>query len=102
MFILMVTFTVYAYILPYKEKLANFIELFFQLSHLMFLLVRSTKSIVNKYLKFPGYEHIEGDTKSCQSKTDTTYLTWILLPFAYLPLCVIAGIFITKVIIAIR
>ena len=102
MFILMVTFTVYAYILPYKEKLVNFIELFFQLSHIMFLLVRSTKSIINKYLKFPGYEHIDDDTKSCQRKTDTAYLTWILLPFAYLPLFVITGIFIAKVIMTIR
>ena len=98
----MITFTLYAYILPYKEKLVNFIELFFQLSHLMFLLVRSTKSVVNKYLKFPGYEHFDDDTKSCQSETETAYLTWILFPFAYLPLTVIIGIFIVKVIIKIR
>ena len=43
-------FTVYAYMLPYKEMLVNIVELFFQLSLLMFLLLRSTQSIVDNFL----------------------------------------------------
>ena len=98
MFILMVTFTVYAYVLPYKEMLVNIVELLFQLSLLMFLLLRSTRSIVDEFLKFPDHEHSDdGDPKSCSSETGTAYLTWILFPFASLPLVAIIGIFSTKV-----
>ena len=103
MFILMITFAVYAYVLPYKEMFVNVIELFFQLILLIFLTLRSTKNIVDEYLRFPN--HINGDdtyTKKCSSETGTTYLTWILFPFAYLPLVVIIGIFSIKMLLRLR
>lgn len=99
MFILMIMFTVYAYVLPYKEMLVNIVELFFQLSLLMFLLLRSTGSIVDDYLIFPNHEHSDDDLNSCSSETSIATLTWILFPFAYLPLVVIIGIFSTKMMI---
>ena len=99
MFILMTTFTVYAYVMPYKEMLVNIVELFLQLSLLMFLLLRSTKSIVDNYLIFPDHEHSDDDLDGCSSENGIAPLTWILLPFAYLPLVVIIGIFSINVIV---
>ena len=94
MLILMISFTVYAYVLPYKEMLVNIVELFLQLSLLIFLLLRSTKSIIESYLKFPNYEYADNvDIDGCSSETGIAPLTWILFPFAYLPLVVIIGVF---------
>ena len=90
----MTSFAVYANVLPYKDMLVNIVELFLQLSLLIFLLLRSTKSIVESYLKFPDYEHtVSVDTNGCSSETGVAPLMWILFPFAYLPLVVIIGIF---------
>ena len=93
MVILMTSFTVYAYVLPYKEMLVNIVELFFLLSLLMFLLLRSTQSIVDNFLIFPHHEHSVDDLNGCSSENGIAYLTWILFPFAYLPLVAIIGIF---------
>ena len=98
MSILMVMFTVYAYVLPYKEMLVNIIELFFQFNLLVFLLLRSTQSILDEYLRFPSHKH-DGGSTSCSSENGMAHLTWILFPFAYLPLVVIIGIFSTKEIV---
>jgi len=76
----------------------NIIELLFQLSLLMFLLLRSTRSIVDDYLTFPDHKHSGDDPNDCSSETGIAYLTWILFPFAYLPLVVIIGIFSVKLI----
>ena len=92
MFILMISFTVYAYVLPYKEMLVNIIELFFQLSLLMFLLLQSTQSIVDNFLIFPDHKHSD-NLNGCSSENSIAHLTWILFPFAYIPLVVITGIF---------
>lgn len=95
----MVTFAVYAYVLPYKDMSVNIVELFFQLCFLIFLLLRSTRSIIDEYLVFSGNEKIlasyEGD--DCSNETGTANLTWLLFPFAYLPLIVTAIILTTKV-----
>ena len=97
MFTLMTLFALYAYVLPYKEMFVNITELFFQLSLLIFLILRSTKSIVDGYLKFPHHKHGNAmDTTRCSSDPGIASLTWILFPFAYLPLVVIIGIFSVK------
>ena len=93
MVILMISFTVYAYVMPYKEMLVNIVELFFQLSLMVFLLIRSTQNIVDNYLIFPDHEHGDDDLNGCSSENGIAPLTWILFPFAYLPLIVIIGIF---------
>ena len=92
-------FTVYAYVMPYKEMLVNIVELFLQLSLLMFLLLRSTQSVVDNYLIFPNHEHSDDDLDGCSSENGIASLTWILFPFAYLPLVVIIGIFSINVIV---
>ena len=100
MLVLMISFTVYAYVMPYKEMLVNIVELFFQLSLLIFLLLRSTQSIVDSYLRFPNYQHAYNmETDGCSSENVIAHLTWFLFPFAYLPLVVIIGIFIAMMLI---
>ena len=94
----MVTFAVYAYVLPYKEMLVNIIELFFQLCFLVFLLLRSTWSIVGDYLVFPSHQAVASfEADDCSNKTGMALLTWLLFPFAYLPIVVITIIFSVKV-----
>ena len=96
----MTTITLYAYMLPYKEMFANIIELLFQLSLLIFLLLRSTRNIIEMYLKFPNQNFSDDmNTKISSSETGTAYLTWILFPFAYFPLVVIIGIFTVKMLL---
>ena len=95
----MVTFTMYAYMLPYKEMLVNIIELFFQLCFLIFLMLRSTQSIIGDYLIFPGDNALASyQTDGCSNETGVANLTWLLFPFAYLPLVVIIIIISMKVI----
>ena len=95
----MVTFTMYAYMLPYKEMLVNIIELFFQLCFLIFLMLRSTRYIINDYLIFPGDNALASyQTDVCSNETGIANLTWLLFPFAYLPLVVIIIIISVKVI----
>ena len=95
----MVTFAVYAYILPYKDMFVNIIELFFQLCFLIFLLLRSTSSIINDYLVFPGKNNVLAsyEADGCSNETGIATLTWLLFPFAYLPLIVITIIFGIKI-----
>ena len=100
MLILMTTLAVYAYVLPYKDMLVNIIELIFQSSLLLFLMLRSTSNIVDNYLKFPNRQYDDDmGIKNCSSETGTAYLTWVLFPFAYLPLLVIIGIFTVKMLL---
>ena len=100
MFILMTTLAVYTYVLPYKDMLVNIIELLFQLSLLIFLMLRSTTNIVDNYLKFPNHQYDDDmDSKNCSSDTGTAYLTWVLSPFAYFPLVIIIAIFTVKMIL---
>ena len=72
MFTLMTTFAVYAYVSPYKEMFVNIIELvFFQLSLLIFLILRLTKSIVDNHLRFPYHKYNindDMDTTRCSLK----------------------------------
>ena len=100
MLVLMTTLAVYAYVLPYKDMLVNIVELLFQLSLLLFLMVRSTSNIAENYLQFPNRQYDDNmGTKNCSSETGTAYLTWVLFPFAYLPLVVIIGIFTVKMLL---
>ena len=100
MLILMTTFAVYAYVLPYKETFVNITELFFQLNLLIFLMLRSTGYIIDNYLRFPNQNFEDDmDAMRCSSETGTANLTWILFPFAYLPLVVIIGMLSVKMLL---
>lgn len=68
--------------MPYKETLVNVSELVFQLAFLLFLLLRSTSDIIDRYYKFSG----QINSRICSENNDAvTDLTLLLLPFAWLP-----------------
>ena len=85
MLILMMTIAVYAYILPYKEMCVNVIELFFQLILLLFLMLKSTGYIIDKYLRLPNQNlEVDRNIMRCSSDIGIANLTWILF---LLPTC---------------
>jgi len=90
----MAMFTLYLYVMPYKGMIVNVTELVFQLNFILFLLLRSTKSIVNDYLVFPreGSDTISKTSRDCSDDIGIANLTWLLLPFTYAPLVVIVVI----------
>ena len=78
----MVIFSLYFYFMPYKELLANVIELIFQFAFLLLLLLRSTSDIVTRYHRFSDHT----DSNACSdSEHSVTDLAALLLPFAWLP-----------------
>jgi len=99
----MTTFALYAYMLPYKEMFVNIIELFFQLCFLIFLLLRSTQTILNNYLVFSGDKVLPNyESDECSNETGTAKLTWLLFPFTYIPLIITTVIFSVKVMLMLR
>ena len=91
MIILMATFALYAYMMPYKDTVVNLVELAFQLCLLLLLLLRSTQSIVDDYLVFPheGSDSISKISRDCSKNVGIAKLSWLLLPFTYAPLVII-------------
>ena len=100
----MATITLYAYVMPYKDMIVNVIELVFQLNFILFLLLRSTQSIVDDYLVFPreGSDSISKTSRDCSDDIGIANLTWLLFPFTYVPVVIIvviiAGMLIKKTI----
>ena len=79
--------------------LVNIVELLFQLMFMLFLLLRSTRDIVDDYLVFPYHSNLLDEiNKNCTDNADTgvATLTWLLLPFAYFPLIVSMILIIVK------
>ena len=87
--------------LPYKDMLVNIIESSFQLCFLIFLLLRSTQSIIKDLLVFSHFSDAKVlanyKTDGCSNETGTANLTWLLFSFACLPLIMITIIFSIKV-----
>ena len=94
MLILMATITLYVYVMPYKDMIVNVIELVFQLNFILFLLLRSTQSIVDDYLVFPhkGSDSVSKFTGDCSDDISIANLTWLLFPFTYVPVVIIVVI----------
>jgi len=57
-------------------------------------MLRSTRNIVTDYHVFP--DRPNNITDVCSNENGTAKLTWLLFPFAYLPLIVIVIIFSIK------
>jgi len=90
----MMSLALYAYVMPYKDMLVNIIELLFQSSLMLLLLLRSTRTVVDTYLVFPYNSGSSGTT--CFNKHSIATLTWLLFPFAYFPLAAIVVVIIVK------
>jgi len=66
----------------------------FQLNFILFLLLRSTQSIVDDYLVFPhkGSDSVSKFTGDCSDDISIANLTWLLFPFTYVPVVIIVVI----------
>ena len=92
--VLAVYTTLYVYIQPYKSRLANVIESAVNMNFLLLLILNSTAFFHDDYLTFPAQaESYNSTTDSCSgSVRGVATVSWVLMPFYYLPLglfCVI-------------
>ena len=88
--LLAIIITVYGFAQPYRSLIANILEMGVQVNFLLLLLIESTSSIRDSYFIFPALtqSNTEFDPKCVDSPTRIAPLTWILMPFYYLPLLV--------------
>ena len=89
MLVLVLSIVIYSYVLPYKSKVANTIEIIVQLNFLTLLVLEATPLFQETLYVFsaPTDEELERSRVKCvNSPADTSSKTWLLLPFYYLPL----------------
>ena len=92
-FVLSVTIAVYGFVQPYKDMASNIIETVLSLNVLLLLLLQNTELIVDELqkVKVPEQPSVEtaNVTNQCSNEINgITDLTWLLLPFYYIPLVV--------------
>lgn len=88
MLILVISIIVYTYVLPYKSKVANILEIVVQLNFLTLLVLETTPLFQETLFVFPATteQDLERSSRECvDSPKNTSLLTWLLLPFYYLP-----------------
>lgn len=88
MLILVISIITYTYVLPYKSKVANTIEIAVQLNFLTLLVLEITPIFQDTLFIFPApsEQDLEISSQKCvDSPKNTSLLTWLLLPFYYLP-----------------
>ena len=92
MLVLTLTIAVYGFLQPYKSRWANAMEILLQIDFLLLLMLRTTPIIQDQYLKFPSPPPSPGaDGDRCYSGvTGVAKISWILTPFYYIPLLVLA------------
>ncbi len=80
---------VYGLFQPYKSIAVNILEICVLSNFLLLLMLQSTQLIKDNYVVFPLPDAITEfnlTTTACQLYSGISTLTWILLPFYYLPL----------------
>ena len=83
LFLMGIYMTVYGYIRPYRSLCSNVIELVVSLNFLLLLILDSTSYFSDMYFIFQSAssnEHCYGQFEG------VTIISWILMPFYYLPL----------------
>lgn len=81
--------TVYIYVQPYKSKLTNMIESGINLNFLVLLILNTTAYFREDYLIFPAPVQSVNSSNSCSDSVNgIATVSWILMPFFYLPLLV--------------
>lgn len=88
MLVLVLSIVIYSYVMPYKSKVANAIEIVVQLNFLTLLVLEVTPLFRDTLFVFPTPtdRDLERSRTECvDSPADTSSLTWLLLPFYYLP-----------------
>ena len=99
MLILVISLIVYGYVLPYKSRVANGVEIATQLNFLTLLILEATPLFRETLFFFPAPTGKAGDAemKSSSHECDdspatTSSLSWLLLPFYYVPLVVFVAL----------
>ena len=88
MLILVISIILYTYMLPYKSKVANALEIAVQLNFLTLLVLETAPLFQDTLFIFPApsEQDLERGSQEClDSPKDASLLTWLLLPFYYLP-----------------
>lgn len=93
--------TVYGYVQPYKSGLTNMIEVAVNINFLVLLILNTTAFFSDEYLTFPFLSPSANDTCSDSVHSMAT-VSWILMPFYYLPLVVLCVMLIAAVIIYVK
>jgi hypothetical protein len=90
--------TLYIYVQPYRLKITNLIESAINVNFLLLLILNTTAFFREDYLTFPAPPEVQSSnaTYSCtHSVSGVATVSWILMPFYYLPLpilCVVLGL----------
>ena len=90
--VLAIVITVYGFVQPYKSQTANLLEMGVQVNFLLLLLIEATSNIRELYFTFPPLlqSNATSEPECVDSPTGIAPITWILMPFYYLPLFVFA------------
>ena len=88
--VLAIIITVYGFVQPYKSRAANLLEIGVQVNFLLLLLIEATSNIRDLYFTFPPLlqSNMTSEPECVDSPTGIAPITWILMPFYYLPLLV--------------
>ena len=92
MLILVISLIIYGYVLPYKSKVANGVEIVTQLNFLTLLVLEATPLFRETLFIFPAPTgkvidiEMKSDGQCETSPVTTSSLSWLLLPFYYVPL----------------
>ena len=90
--VLAIIITVYGFVQPYKSLTANLLEIGVQVNFFVLLLIEATSGIRDLYFNFPSLlqSNMTSEPECVDSLTGIAPITWILMPFYYLPLLVFA------------
>ena len=90
--VLAIIMTVYGFVQPYKSQTANLLEMGVQVNFLLLLLIEATSNIHELYFTFPPLlqSNTTSEPECVDTQTGIAPMTWILMPFYYLPLLVFA------------
>ena len=76
--------TVYGYVQPYKSRLTNLIEAAVHLNFLALLILNATTFFRDDYLTFPSLS-LSANESCSDSVNGIATVSWVLMPFYYLP-----------------
>ena len=95
--------TVYVYVQPYKLKLTNMIEAGVNVNFFLLLILNTTAFFREEYLTFPAPAVVANGSNDCSdSVSGIAAVSWILLPFYYLPLLVFCLVVLIKLLQYVR
>ena len=101
-FLLMVMISLYGFMQPFRIKLINILEVVIAIDTIILLLLRRTQTVTDVLGRITVADSSVNGTSSVDDCSDyaaesVTGVTWLLLPFYYLPLvisCLVAVVWV--------